>query len=444
MDRQSSISDYRECYIFIDDSNIWIEGQKVQGQALADADRDPRFRVDLGRFVSMVKGDRNIAKAFLYGSIPPPNDSVWNAARKRNFKVQIFKRSAGGKEKEVDVTMSSDITEQVLELKHANMDTDYIFVIVTGDRDLKSPIVKVLERRVPVELWSWEQGLSREFRVMANTNDFLKVFKLDDFVTKFSYFTFKSTRASNDINPAHAIVFQNIPEGNFYKFANDLMRLLRLFYISSVDSSRKGEKDLIVEFPKSRPEDIFSLLRQCKFGTEAISYPQYIAQIKAIPPIETTNRYEALNNLDDCDSEEIIEAVESSLEVEVPDMVPPTTRSENGDDDTEADDWVAVVRRKFEAGRKTRVQKRRDTPCQSGIHCVKNLACPYAHSEEEQKIFRVNPNIKFRYWKTNLCKKCSQHTQPEQQKQCPFAHGDADAWCLKCKSYGHFTNNCAV
>ena len=68
-----------------------------------------------------------------------------------NFMVQIFKRSAGGKEKEVDVAMSSDITEQVLELKYANMDTDCVFVIVTGDRDLKSPIVKVLKQSVPVE-----------------------------------------------------------------------------------------------------------------------------------------------------------------------------------------------------------------------------------------------------------------------------------------------------
>ena len=210
----------------------------MQGQALRDADSDPRFRVDLGRFVNMVKGDRNIAKAFLYGSIPPPNDSVWNAARKMNFEVQIFKRSAGGKEKEVDVAMSSEIVEQVLELKLTNVDTDCVFVIVTGDRDLKTPIEKVLKRSVPVELWSWEQGLSREFRVMANTEKFLTVFKLDDFVTKFSYFAFKSTRIPSDINPARAIVFQNVPGGNFYKFfANNLTRLLRLFFISIVGSS---------------------------------------------------------------------------------------------------------------------------------------------------------------------------------------------------------------
>jgi uncharacterized LabA/DUF88 family protein len=447
MDRQNSTSDYRECYIFIDDSNIWIEGQKAQGQALQDADSDPRFRVDLGRFVKMVKGDRNIAKAFLYGSIPPPNDSVWNAARKMNFKVQVFERSCGGKEKEVDVAMASDITEQVVELNY--IDTDCVFVIVTGDRDLKRPIDKVLKRSVPVELWSWERSLSREFRLMANTEKFLKVFKLGDFVEKFSYFAFRSTRVSSDINPACAIVFRDLPGGKefFYKFANDLTRLLRLFYVSSVDSSAKGRKDLIVEFPHSRPDVIFSLLRQCRFQFEAINYPEYTSQREAIPPIETTNRYEALNNLDDCDNEALVEAMESSLNVEVADIVTPSTPTEHaqsGESEEDAGDWITFVRKNFKSGQKTRSQKRRDTPCQWGIHCAKNSACPYAHSEEEQKIFRVNPNTQFRYWKTKECNKLPLHTQREQQKRCPFAHSNADAWCLKCKSYGHFTNNCAV
>lgn len=450
MDRQISVSNYTECYVFIDDSNIWIEGQKVQGQALQDADRDRRFRVDLGRFVKMVKGQRSITKAFLYGSIPPPNDSVWNAARKMNFVVQVFERSGGGKEKEVDVAMSSDITEQVSELKYnANPDTECVFVIVTGDRDLKTPISKALKQTIPVELWSWEQSLSREFRLMANTERFLKVFKLDAFVEKFSYFAFKSTRVSGDINPACAIVFRNLPGGRyfFHKFADDLTRLLRLFYVSSVDSSTKGNKDLIVEFPNSRPEVIFSLLRKCKFGFEAISYPEYIAQRKGVPPIETTNRYEALNNLDDCDSESLVEAMESSLEVELADIVTPSTATElasTSESEEDAGDWVTFVRKNFKAGQKTQVQKRKDTPCQWGIHCAKNSSCPYAHSEEDQKIFRVNPNIKFRYWKTKECNKLSLHTQPEQQNRCPFAHSDADAWCLKCKSYGHFTSNYAV
>ena len=287
---------------------------------------------------------------------------------------------------------------------------------------------------------------------MANTEKFLKVFKLDDVVKNFSYFAFKSTRVSDDVNPAHAIVFRNVPGSKefFNKFANDLTRLLRLFYISSVDSSTKGRKDLIVEFPNSHPDVIFSLLRACKFSLEAISYPEYFAQRKGIPPIETTNRYEALSSFDDCDDEALVEAVESSLGVEIADIVAQSTGAEHASERDESeheldtDDWITVAQRNFKVGRKTQVQRRRDTPCQWGIHCAKNSACPYAHSEEDQKLFRTNPSIQFRYWKTKECNKLSQHTQPDQQKRCPFAHGDTDAWCLKCKSYGHFTNNSAV
>ena len=43
---------------------------------LVDANRDPRFRVDLGKFLSLVAKDYHISKAFLYGSVPPPNDSL--------------------------------------------------------------------------------------------------------------------------------------------------------------------------------------------------------------------------------------------------------------------------------------------------------------------------------------------------------------------------------
>lgn len=52
-------------------------------------------------------------KAFLYGSVPPPKDSVWKAAKEKNYVVQTFLRSDKGREKEVDVAMASDITKNL-------------------------------------------------------------------------------------------------------------------------------------------------------------------------------------------------------------------------------------------------------------------------------------------------------------------------------------------
>ena len=58
------------CLVFVDDSNLWIEGKKAHAQKLKlqDVDKDPRFRVDLGRLLDVVVGGRLIFEAYLFGS----------------------------------------------------------------------------------------------------------------------------------------------------------------------------------------------------------------------------------------------------------------------------------------------------------------------------------------------------------------------------------------
>ena len=49
-----------KCYVFLDDSNLWIAGQKVRGKKLKDTDTDPRYRVDLGKFLDLVTENRQL------------------------------------------------------------------------------------------------------------------------------------------------------------------------------------------------------------------------------------------------------------------------------------------------------------------------------------------------------------------------------------------------
>jgi hypothetical protein len=63
-------------YLFIDDSNLFIEGQRTA------ANRDPhdasapyRFRIDFGRFLEWVSEDRTLADVYLVGSRPPEVDT---------------------------------------------------------------------------------------------------------------------------------------------------------------------------------------------------------------------------------------------------------------------------------------------------------------------------------------------------------------------------------
>jgi len=246
-----SLSSYNECYIFIDDSNLWIAGQKARAKKLVDTDKDSRFRVDLGRFMNLVAKERLITKAFLYGSVPPPNDTVWKAAKERNYDVKTFKRSGSGREKEVHVAMASDIIEELHELESTD---DVTFILVTGDRDFKPTIMKVLSKKVSVELWSWIDSMALEFRRLANSNTLFTAKSLDEVQQMFGYTALWSTHEKNDIDAAHAIVYKNVPRGKRFlrELAAHLARLLRLFYVTSINHN--GTCDVIVEFPKSKPE----------------------------------------------------------------------------------------------------------------------------------------------------------------------------------------------
>ena len=94
-----------KCYVFVDDSNLWIACQRAQGKELKDTDIDKRGRIDLGKLLTLLAGKREINKAFLYGSIPPPNDKVWRAAEEKKFTVKTFERSESGEQKEQDTAM---------------------------------------------------------------------------------------------------------------------------------------------------------------------------------------------------------------------------------------------------------------------------------------------------------------------------------------------------
>jgi hypothetical protein len=423
-----------ECYVFVDHSNLWIAGQTAQAKKLKDADRDSRFRVDLGKFLHLLVRDRHISKAFLYGSVPPPNDSIWKAARKKNFKVKTFERSGSGREKELDVAMAHDITKNLYHLVYTNSKDNVIFITVTGDRDLKPPIIDTLGNGIPVELWSWEDAMAREFRQLANTHDWFTAECLDSVEEQFSFTSYMSTRMKKDADPAHAIVYRDVPAGKRFLnlIADHIHRLLRLFYITSVDSQTAGKRDLIVEFPNSKPEVIFKQLRTLeRFEFQPCSYPEHWTQSV---PLSQRYEYKALVEIDEESLPEVIDMLPDTDEV--------TASSLSTEHAEDFDDWRTELRRKV--GRMTYVKRRRETECKWGDHCASASECHYLHTEEERKLFNRFPHFRFKFMKTKECIKRDQHLTVEQKKWCLFAHDGEDSWCLKCKMYDHLTDNCQV
>src|SRR5215213_5494632 len=105
-------------YLYVDNSNVWIEGMHVSAvakgiapeiwSALQNKICDYDWKIDFGKLHEFAGGD-DIGKAFLYGSRPPANDTLWQIARSKGFEVVTYDRNVANREKKVDIAIAKDI-----------------------------------------------------------------------------------------------------------------------------------------------------------------------------------------------------------------------------------------------------------------------------------------------------------------------------------------------
>ena len=139
-------------HVFVDNSNVWIEGKKVSGRNMNPAvPSNYNYRIEYGRLLTHVLDGRPMgAEPQLYGSEPPPNDSVWQMIRSKGFDVQVFRRNIFNKEKGVDMKMGIDITKLIL--GSSNPGT---IAIVAGDADFLPVIEEAQGMNWSAEIWYW-------------------------------------------------------------------------------------------------------------------------------------------------------------------------------------------------------------------------------------------------------------------------------------------------
>lgn len=166
--------------IVVDNSNIFIEGQKFSAKAKGVSrnpgdtrdPQDPSGRVDFGQLLNKVANGRAVTHAILVGSRPPQNDSVWDAAKRNGFHVTVHERSSSNKEKAIDTELVAQGTEIV-----CTVSAPQYIAILSGDRDF-IPLVSVAQRRCwSVEMWAFKNAFNPNGE-MAMTVDSIK--PLDD------------------------------------------------------------------------------------------------------------------------------------------------------------------------------------------------------------------------------------------------------------------------
>ncbi len=158
-------------YIFVDDSNIWIGAKALQSKLRRfKTVEDHRLRIDIGKLTDVLADGRSVDQGVLYGSEPPPVDSVWNKIKEQGWRVMTDKKSKlTGKEKKVDTRLVAEVTALSI---CTRIEMRTTIVLVTGDADVIPAMQEAMKQaHWSVEVCMWKHAMSRDLSRFARDND---------------------------------------------------------------------------------------------------------------------------------------------------------------------------------------------------------------------------------------------------------------------------------
>ena len=155
-------------YVFVDNSNVWIEGKYVSGinkglaSSLEEAHekriQDNSWTIDFGKLLYSVTDTKiaDIAEAILIGSKPTDKDSLWKAMEKAGFSVVNKSRNIANKEKQIDTGIVSVICRYL----YKNAKAGDTFVLVMGDSDYVPVLKDIKTEGIKCVVAFWEHASS--------------------------------------------------------------------------------------------------------------------------------------------------------------------------------------------------------------------------------------------------------------------------------------------
>ena len=425
-------------YIFVDDSNIWIGAKKLHSRLKGyKTGEDHRVRIDMGKVAVVLANRRTIKQGILYGSEPPPNDTLWNKIREKGFQVKSEHRHViTGKEKKVDTGFVADITATAIRTPQDQRTT---IIVVTGDADV-IPAIKIVieEEHWKIEVYMWKQSLSQDLKNYATSHPKkVEVTPLDKYFNKIAFINTQFDKSNKEafrrVKPFSVVLsmkakaFKNhIPSEKWINKLESISRWPVQYYWFETEKQSPTD-DLVITF---KPDDSAGEFDVAKFLSEVNAsdklehvkkvqtFQQYIDQEFIIEKIDIAPRKVGILDPDDIDTgHDDVTVCTSEGEIE----------------------WSRVVKK----GRPKR--QRYSEECPHGLRCPKGTQCHYHHSEEDKAYFRPrkggcgNPHRK-----TQLCKNKDRKDRPcsKSKKDCDYAHGEDDGYCMACQREGHFEYNC--
>ena len=150
--------------VYVDNSNVFIEGKRVKAvetgaamniyDAMNNKILDPTYKIDFGRLHHFVAGDDEMAikRCMLFGSRPPPNDSLWQVAISKGFEVVVEDRNVRNKEKKIDTGIVYEMVKDAFRLAHKDVDT---ITLVGGDSDYVPAVRGLVDEGFSVHVVFW-------------------------------------------------------------------------------------------------------------------------------------------------------------------------------------------------------------------------------------------------------------------------------------------------
>ena len=246
-------------YLFVDDSNLWIEGQKAMAQQLQlhRRSQDVRFRVNLKQLLVFVERQVGPIKengAHLFVSRSPHARGVFDKAAGLGFNVHMFERSQGSShhEKEVDQALCVEIAFQAA-LSFSEKEKNVAFAIVTGDRDIRPAIQKALKCNIPVHLFAFSSGLSSEYGTVSAASSIFSTTLLDRYAFEIGFLDYWSSGGKLH-TPALAVVVTPVEAQNhvrMHQLCRYLHELHEQFFIATLTPTALG-----IEFPCAQVDHV--------------------------------------------------------------------------------------------------------------------------------------------------------------------------------------------
>ncbi|KAL2151223.1 hypothetical protein VTH82DRAFT_6321 [Thermothelomyces myriococcoides] len=487
-------------YIYIDNANLWIQGQKTYAEKKRlRVSWDPTWRFDVGRLQDILLANSGLTpdeKTFepdvkLYGSTPPPVDTVWMAIEKHKVTVKTFPKSFWNKrEKQVDSELIADSTDQASDAYHKPKPA--VFIIVSGDRDVRSAVVKITKRGFPVHLWSWANGLAQVFRPDGGDKEInwslFRVHLLDDHLEEVGFHASKFRIDRADIHGHSIVVLDPLPRANRVE---DFLQNLRVpvyryeFEPKRPDASSPDLAIIPVHARAMKLEELDKLFEESKEvlekkGLRVLSYvdykQQYLSKSVTGSFLALSNRFHELpiergeedddddddnyddddkknnntNNISSCSNGSTLGSGHRSRGIigikndgsndarrHMLDSQARKHSSPSNASGSDGDGFIMVDRGTQKQNQYRKREERLATRCYWRVYCKDGLNCNFGHTKDEEEYFKTYGPKKAKKYKKCTNRNCIKG------KMCSNAHGDEELFCPTCGKVGkHEMQDC--